>query len=222
MAVVVVVVATAAGGGREEAAGGPLVVVGDRLLEGAAHHPSFLLRGCVLVGLESVLVHDPVRLPAVGCSAPVEDERLPHADDDGPGPGGGRRRQHRLVPAGGLPEAGGRGAVGPRPAGVLAVLVAEEVPLRRRRRLMRSMMQVDVVGVRRRPNPAAAAVVIITAPLLQIPWLDPVEINLPDDVEMVDPAVGGGHLPGKVVAHQLFLGGVEPEAGGNGGRTRRG
>ena len=90
----------------------------------------------MLVGLESVLVHDPVALPAVGGPALVKHQRLPHADDDpaaaaAPAGPGARRRQHRLVPAGGLPESGRRGAVGPRPAGVLAVLVAEEVPLRR-------------------------------------------------------------------------------------------
>ena len=84
----------------------------------------------MLVGLESVLVHDPVALPAVGGPALVEHQRLPHADDPaGAAPGPGRRRQHRLVPAGGLPEASRRGAVRPRPAGVLAVLVAEEVPV---------------------------------------------------------------------------------------------
>jgi hypothetical protein len=47
---------------------------------------------------------------------------------------------------------------------------------------------------------------------LQIPWLYPVEIDLLDDVE-VD--LLGGHLPGKVVPHQLFLRRVEPEAWGN-------
>jgi hypothetical protein len=74
-------------------------------------------------------VHDPVALPAVGCPALVEHQRLPHADDPATPGGPGGRRQHRFVPAGGLPEAGRRGAVRPRPAGVLAVLVAEEVPL---------------------------------------------------------------------------------------------
>uniref|UniRef100_J3MAI8 Uncharacterized protein n=1 Tax=Oryza brachyantha TaxID=4533 RepID=J3MAI8_ORYBR len=34
-----------------------------------------------LAGLEAVLVHDPVRLVAVGGTAAVVDERLPHADE---------------------------------------------------------------------------------------------------------------------------------------------
>jgi hypothetical protein len=92
--------------------------------------------GCVVVGhgitgsssssssgvVEAVLVHDPVGLLAVRRAALVEDERLAHADAlDGVVDG--------LVAAGGLPEPGGRGAVGARPRRVLLVLVAEEVPV---------------------------------------------------------------------------------------------
>jgi hypothetical protein len=132
------VVVIASGGHVVAVAGGgvvavPLLLAGHRLLKRAAHHPSILLRWRVLVGLEPVLVDDPVGLAAVGRPAAVEDERLPHPDDadDGARTRGRRRRQHGLVPAGGLPEAGGGGAVGARAAGVLAVLVAEEVVLRR-------------------------------------------------------------------------------------------
>jgi hypothetical protein len=72
--------------------------------------------------VEAVLVHDPVGLLAVRRAALVEDERLAHADAlDGVVDG--------LVAAGGLPEPGGRGAVGARPRRVLLVLVAEEVPV---------------------------------------------------------------------------------------------
>ena len=76
--------------------------------------------GCRVV--EAVLVHDPVGLLAVRGAALVEDERLAHADAlDGVVDG--------LVAAGGLPEAGRRGAVRARPRRVLLVLVAEEVPV---------------------------------------------------------------------------------------------
>ena len=95
------------------------------------------LCGRVLVGLEAVLMDDPVGLAAVGCAAAVEDESLPHPDHGRRGRGR-RRGQHRLVPPGGLPEAGGGGAVGARAAWVLAVLVAEEVVLRRRILLLAS------------------------------------------------------------------------------------
>jgi hypothetical protein len=69
-------------------------------------------------------VHDPVGLVAIGSSALVVHQRLPHAHQlpllvgvDG------------LVSAGCLPEPGGSGAVGPGARRVLLVLVAEEVPL---------------------------------------------------------------------------------------------
>jgi hypothetical protein len=82
--------------------------------------------GCgVLVGLQPVLVHDPVGLAAVGRPPRVEDERLPHADE----PGALLAAAHRLVPPGRLPEPRQRGPVRARPRRVLAVLVAEEVPV---------------------------------------------------------------------------------------------
>ena len=72
-------------------------------------------------------MHDPVGLLTVRGAAAVEDERLSHADLAVAG-------AEALVPARGLPEAGRRGPVRPRPRRVLAVLVAEEVPLVLRRR----------------------------------------------------------------------------------------
>ena len=72
--------------------------------------------------VEPVLVHDPIRLLAVGRPAFVEDEGLSHADPLAAG-------VDHLVAAGGLPEPGGRGTVGPRAGRVLLVLVAEEVPV---------------------------------------------------------------------------------------------
>ena len=79
------------------------------------------------VWVEAELVHDPLRLPPLGRSAPVEHQRLAHphhrrlilatAGDDG------------AVLAGGLPVAGARGAVGALPRRVLAVAQVEEVPL---------------------------------------------------------------------------------------------
>ena len=68
-------------------------------------------------------MHDPVGLLPVGRPSLVEDERLPHADE------AAFVVHHRLVPARRLPEPGHGGPVGPRPRWVLAVLVAEEVPL---------------------------------------------------------------------------------------------
>lgn len=67
-------------------------------------------------------MHDPVRLLAVGSSALVENERLPHPDEVVLGVDG-------LVPPRRLPEAGGRRPVGASTRRVLLVLVAEEVPL---------------------------------------------------------------------------------------------
>jgi hypothetical protein len=77
--------------------------------------------------LEAVLVHDPIGLLPVRGAAAVEDERLAHADLAVAG-------ADALVPARRLPEPDRRGAVRPRPRRVLAVLVAEEVPLVLRRR----------------------------------------------------------------------------------------
>ena len=84
------------------------------------------LRCGVLVGLQPILVHDPVGLAAVGRPPRVEDERLAHADEPAAAVLG---VAHRLVPAGGLPEPRQRRPVRARPRRVLAVLVAEEVPV---------------------------------------------------------------------------------------------
>jgi hypothetical protein len=73
--------------------------------------------------LEAELVHDPSGLLPARRAAAVEDERLLHAHEDAAAP------EDLLVLAGGLPVAGLRGAVGPRARRVLAILVAEEVPL---------------------------------------------------------------------------------------------
>jgi hypothetical protein len=75
------------------------------------------------LALEPVLVHHPRRLLPTGRAAEVEHERLLHADEHV------AAAEDLLVPAGGLPVAGGGGAVGAHPRRVLAVLVAEEVPL---------------------------------------------------------------------------------------------
>uniref|UniRef100_A0A0A8YB77 NAC039 n=1 Tax=Arundo donax TaxID=35708 RepID=A0A0A8YB77_ARUDO len=48
--------------------------------------------------------------------------------------------------------------------------------------------------------------------LLKIPWLDAVEIDVAYDIE-VD--LLGGHLLPEVVADELLVGGVEPEARGH-------
>jgi hypothetical protein len=71
---------------------------------------------------EPVLVHDPVGALAAGCAAAVEDERLAEAVD-------AAVAGDAAVLAGGLPVPRGRGAVGARPVGVLAVARAEEEPL---------------------------------------------------------------------------------------------
>ena len=86
---------------------------------------SACLRCGVIAGLQPVLVHDPVGLPAVGRPPRVEDERLPHADE----PAALLAVAHRLVPPGRLPEPRQRRPVRARPRRVLAVLVAEEVPV---------------------------------------------------------------------------------------------
>ena len=67
-------------------------------------------------------MHDPIGLLPIGRPALVEDERLPHADEP-------VLVVHGLVPPRGLPEPGHGRPVGPRPRRVLAVLVAEEVPV---------------------------------------------------------------------------------------------
>ena len=72
-------------------------------------------------------MHDPVGLAAVGRPPGVEDERLPHADEPAAVPV--LAVAHRLVPPRRLPEPRQRRPVRPRPRRVLAVLVAEEVPV---------------------------------------------------------------------------------------------
>nr|ACN32055.1 unknown [Zea mays] len=128
--------------------------------------------------LEAVLVHDPVGLLPVRGAALVEDERLAHADA-----AGARRGVDGLVAAGGLPEPGGGGAVGARPRRVLLVLVAEEVPV--------------VLGAR-----------TDAALLLDVPWLQLVQVDVADDVQ-VDAL--RRHLLLQVVGQQLLLRRVETE-----------
>lgn len=67
-------------------------------------------------------MHDPIGFLAMRCTAFVEDQGLPHSDPLAVA-------VYDLVPAGGLPESCGRGAVGPGSGGVLLVFVAEEVPV---------------------------------------------------------------------------------------------
>ena len=83
-------------------------------------------------------MHDPVGLLAVRGPSGVEHQRLPQANPRA----AAAAEEDGLVTAGGLPEAGRRGAVGPRPRRVLLVLVAEEVPLL----------------LRPRPNPASICI----------------------------------------------------------------
>ena len=68
-------------------------------------------------------MHHPWRLAAVRRAARVEDERLLHADEHAVA------AEDLLVLARRLPVPAGGGAVGTHPRRVLAVLVAEEVPL---------------------------------------------------------------------------------------------
>ena len=92
---------------------------------------------------EAVLVHDPVRALAAGGTAAVEDERLAEAVDaavagDAP------------VLARGLPVARGRGAVGARPVGVLAVAGAEKEPFQvsfRQERLLCDTQLIHGTGI---------------------------------------------------------------------------
>ena len=86
------------------------------------------------MSVHAELVHDPLRLAAPGGSPLVEHQRLPHPDHlaagDGFAAGGAAAGDDGAVLAGGLPVAGAGGAVGALPRGVLAVVQAEEVPLR--------------------------------------------------------------------------------------------
>lgn len=72
--------------------------------------------------IETVFMHDPIRFLAVRGAALVENKGLPHPDSPGVA-------VDDFIAAGGLPEAGGGGAIGARPGGVLLVFVAEEIPV---------------------------------------------------------------------------------------------
>ena len=85
----------------------------------------------ILIGLEAVLVHDPIGLLAIGSSTLVIHQGLPHANQAVLGIDG-------LVPTRRLPEPSCGCAVRSSPRRVFLVLVAEEVPL----------------VLRPRPNPA--------------------------------------------------------------------
>ena len=75
-----------------------------------------------VVVVESILVHDPIRLLAVGSSAFVEHKSLPHTDPLAVA-------AYDLVTAGGLPESGSRCTVCASSGRVFLVLVAEEIPI---------------------------------------------------------------------------------------------
>jgi len=81
---------------------------------------------------QSVLVHDPVGLDALGSSPLVEHQRLLHADLAHAADAAGRRGRRRvdgLVRARRLPVTRRSRAVGASAVRVLAVPRAEEVPL---------------------------------------------------------------------------------------------
>lgn len=89
--------------------------------------------------LHPVLVHHPLRLPALGRPPLVEHERLAH-----PHQRASPRRHHWPVLPRRLPVPGHRSPVRPLPRRVLAVLEAEEVPLprpHRRRHCMPIVMR---------------------------------------------------------------------------------
>ena len=76
-----------------------------------------------IVGIiESILMHNPIRLETMRSSSFVEDQCLPHSYPL-------TVAVYHLVPTRCLPKPGHRSSVGPRPRGVLLVLVAKEVPL---------------------------------------------------------------------------------------------
>ena len=87
-------------------------------------HGAVGVSGVRVGGGETVLMHDPVGLDALGRAALVEDECLLDADALV-----GGAAADGLVGAGGLPVAGPRRAVRPDSVGVLAVPGREEVPL---------------------------------------------------------------------------------------------
>jgi hypothetical protein len=80
------------------------------------------LRRAILIGLKAVLMHDPIGFLAIGSSALVIHEGLPHANQAVLG-------IDRLVPPGRLPEPSCGCAVRPSPCRIFLVLVAEEVPI---------------------------------------------------------------------------------------------
>uniref|UniRef100_A0A0E0KVB1 DUF834 domain-containing protein n=1 Tax=Oryza punctata TaxID=4537 RepID=A0A0E0KVB1_ORYPU len=90
------------------------------------------------MSVHAELVHDPLGLGAPGGSPLVEHQRLPHPDHraaaggfaGGGGAAAAAAGDDGAVLARGLPVAGAGGAVGALPRGVLAVVQAEEVPLR--------------------------------------------------------------------------------------------
>lgn len=72
--------------------------------------------------IESVFVHDPIRLLAMGCSSLVENKGLSHpypfeagVDD--------------LITAGGFPKPSSRRTIGTGAGRVFLIFVAEEVPV---------------------------------------------------------------------------------------------
>ena len=83
---------------------------------------STCLRRSVLVGFESVFVHNPVRFLAVGRPAFVEDKGFPHPDE-------AALVVDCLVSPRRLPKPGHRRPIRPRPRRILLVLVAKKVPL---------------------------------------------------------------------------------------------
>jgi len=163
--------------------------------------------GRIRVLVEPVLVHDPIRLLAMGRPAFVEDEGLAHADPLAAG-------IDDFVAASGLPEASGRGTVGPRAGGVLLVLVAEEVP----------------VILWCRSNPALLCMYIFERPrirerlqkdsisatdkevTLNVPRFKLIEIDIADDVEI---DLLAGDLLAQVVVQELLLSGMEAKARGH-------
>jgi hypothetical protein len=76
----------------------------------------------ILIGLKAVLVHDPIGFLAIGSSALVIHQGLPHANQALLGIDG-------LVPTCCLPESSCGRTVRSSPRWVFLVLVAEEVPI---------------------------------------------------------------------------------------------
>jgi len=72
--------------------------------------------------LQTIFVHDPVRLPSIWRATLIEHQCLPH-------PYNFRFGKHSLVPPRRLPEPGTGCPISPSAARVLLVFMAEEVPL---------------------------------------------------------------------------------------------